>query len=128
MAYTTFSKTPIILDDFLKPTQHPDGLKFVLVEGAPGIGKSTLAKEICQRWATNPTADNHLKQQFSLVILVQLRDQRAQHATTLYDLLLKDPNTNMKEIERQLNKTYGQSVFWILDGFDELPYDQRQQG
>ena len=77
--------------------------------------------------STNPTAHNHLKQ-FSLVVLVQLRNQRAQHATTLFDLLPKDPNTNMKEIEQQLNKTYGQSVLWVLDGFDELLYDQRQQG
>ena len=115
------SKTPIIFDDLLKPTQHSDSLKFVLVEGAPGIGKSTLAKEICQRWATNPTADNHLKQ-FSLVILVQLRDQRAQHATTLYDLLPKDPNTDMKEIEQQLKLKYGRNVLWILDGYNELPY------
>ena len=118
-------KRQIIFDDLLKPTQHSDGLKFVLVEGAPGIGKSTLAKEICQRWSTNPTADNHLKQ-FFLVILVQLRD--IQHPTTLYDLLPKDPNTNMKEIEQQLHKTYGQNVLWILDGFDELLYEQRQQG
>ena len=119
------SKKKIVFDDLLKPTQHPDGLKFVLVEGAPGIGKSTLAEEICQRWSTNPTADNHLKQ-FSLVILVKLRD--IQHATTLYDLLPKDPNTNMKEIEQQLYKTYGQNILWILDGFDELPCYQRQEG
>ena len=121
------SKTPIILDDFLKPTQHSDGLKFVLVEGAPGIGKSTLAKEICQRWSTNPTADNHLKQ-FSLVIFVQLRNQRAQHATTLYDLLPVDPNSNMKEIERQLKLKNGRNVLWVLDGFDELPYYDQIQG
>ena len=67
-------KAEMKFDDLLK--QHSDGLKFVLVEGAPGIGKSTLAKEICQRWATNPTVDNHLKQ-FSLVFLVQLRDETA---------------------------------------------------
>ena len=118
-------KRQIIFDDLLKPTQHSDSLKFVLVEGVPGIGKSTLAKEICQRWSTNPTADNHLKQ-FSLVILVKLRN--IQHPTTLFDLLPKDFNTNMKEIEQQLNKTYGQNVLWILDGFDELPYNQRQEG
>ena len=122
------SKTQITFDDILKPTQHSNSLKFVLIEGAPGIGKSTLAKEICRRWATNPTADNHLKQ-FSLVILVQLRNQRAQHATTLYDLLPKDPNSNMKEIEQQLYKIYGQNVLWILDGYNELPYyDQIQVG
>ena len=119
------SKTPIIFDDLLKPTQHSDGLKFVLVEGAPGIGKSTLAKEICRRWATNPTTDNHLKQ-FSLVILVQLRD--IQHPTTLYDLLPEDPNTNMKEIERQLKLNNGRNVLWVLDGYNELPYYDKIEG
>ena len=117
-------KAEIKFDDLLK--QHSDGLKFVLVEGAPGIGKSTLAKEICQRWATNPTVDNHLKQ-FSLVFLVQLRDETAQRATVLFDLLPKDAKTNMKELELQINRTYGRDVLWILDGFDELPYDQRQK-
>ena len=33
----------------------------------------------------------------------------------------------MKKLELQLNRTYGQNILWILDGYDELPYNQRQE-
>jgi len=43
--------------------------RFVLVEGAPGAGKSTLAWHICQKWECG-----ELFQEFRVVIIVQLRE------------------------------------------------------
>ena len=40
----------IQIEDILKPVSKKQ-LKFVLIEGEPGIGKSTLAKELVLRWA-----------------------------------------------------------------------------
>ena len=40
-------KAPIALDHILKPRKNGKPVRCVLVEGAPGIGKSTLAWELC---------------------------------------------------------------------------------
>ncbi len=42
---------------------------FVIIEGAPGMGKSTLAWELCRKWEKLP----HMKK-YSLVILLRLRE------------------------------------------------------
>jgi predicted kinase len=43
-------RTRISLGSVLEPRNHESWLKLVLVEGAPGIGKSTLAWELCRKW------------------------------------------------------------------------------
>ena len=55
----------------------PDGSypQLVLVEGAPGVGKTTFAWEFCKKWGKG-----EFKQEYSLVILLRLRDKRIQEA------------------------------------------------
>ena len=50
--------------------QLPDGSqpKCILVEGAPGVGKSTLAWKVCRKWGKGK-----LLQQYQLVVLLRLR-------------------------------------------------------
>ena len=45
-------KTPTSIDDLLATdgTAGHGPVKFVVVEGPPGIGKSTFAWEVCRRW------------------------------------------------------------------------------
>ena len=43
-------KAPIALKDILKPREDGKPVRCVLVESAPGIGKSTLAWEVCHKW------------------------------------------------------------------------------
>ena len=45
-----YKKSRIKLKDILKPRKKGRQLRCVLVEGAPGIGKSTLAWEVCHKW------------------------------------------------------------------------------
>ena len=58
-------KTPLTKDQI---TVLPNGTtaRRVLIEGAPGIGKTTLLWQLCHQWA-----DGELLQQWELVILVQ---------------------------------------------------------
>ena len=61
----------------------PPCLRVILIEGAPGGGKSTLALHICHQWAQYASFIDR----FDIVVLAYLRDQAIQNATTLADIL-----------------------------------------
>ena len=105
------AKSPVELEHIFSNTL--DGGEIILIEGAPGSGKSTLTVHICQRWGKG-----ELFQQFTVVILVQLRDPAVQRAQSIVDLL---PVENAEETAAELIATNGRGVLWVLDGWDELP-------
>ena len=90
--------------------------RVVLVEGAPGVGKSTFAWEYCRRWARGK-----IGQHYQLVLLLRLRDPRMSRARTLGDLI-PNPSADMHQaVVRHLECSHGLNVLIILEGFDELP-------
>ena len=111
------TKSPVELEDIFR--RALDESEIILIEGAPGSGKSTLTVHICQRWGKG-----ELFQQFTVVILVQLRDPAVQRAQTIADLL---PVENAEEIAAELIATNGRGVLWVLDGWDELPPHLQQE-
>ena len=113
-------KTPIALLDILKPGQDSKPVRCVLIEGAPGVGKSTLAWELCHKWE-----ELECVKAFDLVVLVQLRERSAQEAQKLSDLFPRSRNINIEEVLDSIG--YGKGVLLVLDGFDELPREQRQK-
>ena len=87
----------------------------ILIEGAPGIGKTTFLWQVCHQWALG-----QLLQQWDLVIMVQLRDEDARTAKSLSDLLYH-PHHDIKEaICREIQEKEGENVLFIFDGYDEL--------
>ena len=109
----------IQFEDILKPVSN-EKLKFVLMEGEPGIGKSILVKELALRWAKQ---SDILLNQYKIVILIQLRFeiyQRAKDITDFFDNF-ENQNINMTELKLEVKKRKGEGILWILDGFDELP-------
>ena len=87
----------------------------VLVEGGPGMGKSTLAWQVCHRWGRRELFD-----QYSTVLLLPLRDKRVQQAKQVEDLFfhLRDKKVQ-EEVKRDIDN--GRDTLVILDGLDELP-------
>ena len=98
--------------------QQEDGTlqNCVLIEGAPGVGKTTLACILCKRWI-----NHELLLQYSLVLLLRLRDRSVREAKTIADLF-KHPD---KEVQRavavEVEKCHGNGVAFIFEGFDEFP-------
>ena len=88
----------------------------VLVEGAPGVGKSTFAWEYCRRWARGT-----IGQHYQLVLLLRLRDPRMSRARTLGDLIPNPSADVHRAVVRHLECSHGLNVLIILEGFDELP-------
>ena len=108
------SKIPVELKDILRSTFH--GGEVVLVEGAPGSGKSTFTIHICKKWGRG-----ELFEQFSVVILVQLRDPAVQRAKSIADLLPCQDIAVAQEYASEIIATNGRGILWVLDGWDELP-------
>ena len=92
--------------------------KAVLLEGAPGCGKSTLSLHICSEWT-----EGNLFKEYKQVILVRLREKKVQRATSIADLLPKKDISMGQEIEEELIACDGEGVLFVLDGWDELPKD-----
>ena len=88
----------------------------VLVEGAPGVGKSTFAWEFCRRWERGEIA-----QQYQLVLLLRLRDERMSKAHTLKDLITYDSEDARQAVTADLERSHGSKTLILLEGFDELP-------
>ena len=108
------AKSPVELEHIFTDTSH--GGEIILIEGAPESGKSTLTTHICQRWGKG-----ELFQEFTVVILVQLRDPAVQRAQTIADLLPVENVAVAQELAAELIATNGRGVLWVLDGWDKLP-------
>ena len=92
------------------------GEKVILVEGAPGVGKSTFAWEFCRRWERGEIA-----QQYQLVLLLRLRDKVINKAESLAGLIYYPLKAVVQSVEAELITTLGANTLVILEGFDELP-------
>ena len=90
--------------------------KVVLIEGAPGAGKSTLAWHICQKWKSG-----EFFQEFKLVVFVQLRDPAIQSAKSLADLFPAQLKSLAREAVSRMETKGGEGLLFVLDGWDEFP-------
>ena len=88
----------------------------IIVEGIPGVGKSTLAWQLARRWRKG-----EILQHFHLVIVLRLRDQRVQRADTITQLIHHPNSAIQQSVGEWMTTTLGEKVLMILDGYDELP-------
>jgi len=131
-------------DDYTKATLHgsidqiakkkePIELKYlfsdssdrcIVVNGGPGIGKSTFALELCKSWKELESL-----KQFDLVQLVQLCNFNFAHANSLKDLMFSDGVTSkfIDTVVSGIVQNSGEGLLLVLDGYDELPTEKLMQ-
>ena len=101
-------------------SERVDDRRLILVEGAPGVGKSTFAWEFCRRWLKGKVA-----KQYDLLVLLRLRDKGTRNARFLQHLI-PDLLPGMSEaVCRELVASHTFNALIILEGYDELPDSQR---
>ena len=118
------------LTEILAPLDQSENPQFILIEGAPGIGKSILLKEIAYRWG-----NKQLLKTFKLVLLVPLRDPTVQQVVSvsdLFQLFCNREDTRTKQISTAcsdyLVQNNGKDLVFLFDGFDEYPEVLQKNG
>ncbi len=109
------SMNPISMEDLLieKDGSLP---KTVIVQGVPGIGKSTFAWKFCRKWAKGK-----IYQQYDLVVLLRMRDTRVREATKLSNLFFSENADFSNEVAMQAVSCSGKGILFLMEGLDELP-------
>ena len=116
------SRTTKEIEEILAPLEESKESCFVLIEGAPGIGKSVLLKEIAYRWG-----NKELLQKSNLVLLLCLRDpslQQIKSVSNLLQLFYKGDENAMEIVSacsEYLSNNGGKGLTLLLDGYDEFP-------
>ena len=94
--------------------------KRILIEGAPGIGKTVLAKEIAYCWANGEILTD------MKLFLLLIRDPDLHCVTSINKLahylgnhFLND--TEVAVVADEFKKTKGSNIVFVIDGYDECP-------
>ena len=116
------SKVTKEVAETLAPLDISDDPQFILIEGAPGIGKSLLLKHIAYRWSKQ-----QILQKFKLVLLICLRDPAVQQMTFIDDIFQSfcKRDRDAAEIASGCKKYFvnnnGEDLALLFDGYDEYP-------
>ena len=110
--------------DFTQIGKQEDGTaaKLILVEGAPGIGKTTFSWKVCQKWA-----EGKILKEYGLVVLLRLRDKRVQEIKCVADLFYHSDRELQNSVAKEIQHHHGKSVLLLFEGYDELPRNLQTQ-
>ena len=99
--------------------------KLMLIEGAPGIGKTVVAEQIAHRWANKTIA---MFKDIQLLLLICFKEINFKRISKFEDLLkLYYENEDVaKECAKHFVKTSGKNLIIIFDGYDELAVEDEQ--
>ena len=112
------------ISDIFKSFKNSDGStiipKYILIEGAPGMGKTTLCKEIAYQWSTNS-----LLNETELLFMIYLHDPNIMNINSLKDLVhyqydyVKENTELSEQCAKVLNDSDGIDLTIVFDGYDE---------
>ena len=110
------------ITDIFRSTQ-----KRILIEGAPGIGKTVLAKEIAYCWATGEILTDRK------LFLLFIRDPNLHCVSSITELVhyLNNDYLSDSEVEvavDELRESKGSGIVLVIDGYDECPSNSKLKG
>ena len=117
----TATDAMVNMSAIFKPHEECPQPRTVLIEGEPGMGKTTYCKKLVYDWATGkPVADDCFPK-FETVLLLKCRDIESDIWEAIDDQLLpRDIQEDIREKFFTFIRHNQSSVLLVLDGLDEL--------
>ena len=94
--------------------------RLILIEGAPGVGKTTFSEQFCYKWSEGQLLSNH-----KLLVLLPLRDNRVRSAKNVSHLF-QYPQLQ-QTIAQEVESREGEGVALWLEAWDELEEEMREK-
>ena len=120
----TATQTAVEATEIFKPHEECKQPKKVLIEGKPGMGKTTYCNKVAYDWAVKINKEGEFFPEFEMVLLVRCRDVEIESDLwgAIDDQLLPG-EIHRKEREKffEFIRQNQSKVLLILDGLDELP-------
>ena len=111
----------ITMSSLLNPHEECSEPRTVLIEGKPGMGKTTYCKKCVYDWATKKQNPNDCVTNIKVVLLLKCRDIKSNIWEAIDDQLLpRDVDEDVKQQFFQFICANQSSILLILDGLDEL--------
>ena len=120
--FTASGKITTDIADIFKVVEYNSNPYTLLIEGAPGIGKTILSKEIVFQWANGRLLKNE-----TLVCLIYFRDPKVNTIDTFESFINYISYSRVsKFIEQYVCNNSGKGICLIFDGYDEYPEKLRE--
>ena len=125
-AYFKLTETEVHMYEVFKPAREGEkGARMVLVEGNPGIGKTTFCLKIASDWAKKLVPVEFHFPMFELLFLLKccdIHEDTKDIVQAIDEQLLNDDINNKEEFLDYIRDGKNQDeILLILDGLDELP-------
>ena len=112
----------ITMSSLLHPHEECSKPRTVLIEGKPGMGKTTYCKKYVFDWATKKLNPQDCFSSIKVVLFLKCRDVKSDIWEAIDDQLLpEDIEEGVKQQFFQFIRANQSSILLILDGLDELP-------
>ena len=109
------------MSGIFKPHDECPQPRTVLIEGKPGMGKTTYCKKLVYDWATRKQDAEDCFPRFQTVLLLKCRDMKSDLWEAIEDQLLpRDVEEDVRERFFNFICQNQSNVLLVLDGLDEL--------
>ena len=129
-ARATAEQRVVETNEIFKPHEECKQPRKVLIEGNPGMGKTTYCNKVAYDWAINIKNEGDCFPEFEMVLLLKCRDVEIESDLwgAIDDQLLPG-EINQKEKEKffEFIRQNQSKVLLVLDGLDELPSSKQRE-